>query len=118
MKPKPTGKTIAVLLLPLTLFPILLIPYSWCNQKFIVEWFGCGCPILDDFGNTVESRFNANDFTALFWGVISVCTTVIAAFLSNRFIKEKKWLRMIYIIGIFLISLMISMQFCQMMMWN
>ena len=111
-------KTIAILLTPLLLFAILFIPYSLANQHFIVDWLGCGCPVIDEAGNMVENNFNANDFTALFWLVISVCVVAISVFLSKRIQKEKMWFRVLYIVGMLLISLVITYQFCQMMMWN
>lgn len=108
-------KMIAILLTPLLLFAILLVPYS---LHFIVDWLGCGCPVIDEAGNMVENNFNANDFTALFWLFISICVTAISVFLSKRIQKEKMWFRVLYILGMFLVSLLISYQFCQMMMWN
>lgn len=111
-------KKIAVLVSPLLLFAVLLIPYSLVNQQFIVEWFGCGCPVIDEFGNMVENKFNANDFTAIFWAVITVCVTVISAILSKRIAKDKLWLRALYVLGMFIVSLLISHRFCQLMMWN
>ena len=113
-----TIKTIVVLVAPLLLFAVLLIPYSWANHQFIVEWFGCGCPVVDELGNIVQPDFNANDFTALFWLFVSVCATTISVFLSKRLPKEKRWLRVLYIVGMFVAALLISSLFCQMMMWN
>ena len=111
-------KKIAVLVAPLLLFAILFVPYSWVNQQFIVKWLGCGCPISDDFGNWVENYFNANDFTALFWLFISICTTVISVFLSKRIPKEKMWFRVLYVVGMLAVSLLITYLFHQMLMWN
>ena len=111
-------KMMAILLTPLLLFAILLVPYSLVNQHFIVDWLGCGCPVIDEAGNMVENNFNANDFTALFWLFISICVTAISVFLSKRIQKEKMWFRVLYILGMFLVSLLITHQFCQMMMWN
>ena len=111
-------KTIAVLLTPILVFAILLIPYSLVNQHFIVDWLGCGCPVIDEAGNMVENNFNANDFTALFWLFISICVTAISGFLSKRIPKEKIWLRVLYVVGMLLLSLLITYQFYQMMMWN
>ncbi len=111
-------KKIAVLVAPLLLFVVLLVPYSWANQQFIVEWLGCGCPVIDEFGNMVENNFNANDFTALFWLFISICTTIISVFSSRSISKEKIWLRVLYVIGMLLVSFLITYQFYQMMMWN
>jgi len=110
-------KKITVLTLPLLLFAILFIPYGWINQRFLVEWLGCGCPQFNEFGNVV-STFNANDFTALFWFLISVCVTVISVFFSKRIPKEKKWLRILYVAGMLAVSLFISYYFYLLMMWN
>ena len=111
-------KMMAILLTPLLLFAILLVPYSLVNQHFIVDWLGCGCPVIDEAGNMVENNFNANDFTALFWLFISICVTAISVFLSKRIQKEKMWFRVLYILGMFLVSLFITYQFCRMMVWN
>lgn len=111
-------KKITILATPLLLFVILLIPYSWANQRFIVEWFGCGCPKIDEFSNTIYPDFNANDFTALFWLFVSICATVISVFLAKRIPKDKMWLRILYVVCVFAVSLLITHQFCQMMMWS
>ena len=113
-----TTKKIVVLIAPLLLFVVLLVPYSWVNQQVIVEWLGCGCPQLDAYGNMVENRFNANDFTLLFWLFIALCVTVIGACLSRKIWGEKKWLRIAYIVGVFFISLFVAFAFYRMMMWN
>ena len=111
-------KNIALLSAPILVFFVLLVPYSWVNQEFIVDWFGCGCPKLDEAGNLITPDFNANDFTALFWSFISLCTTLVSVFLSKRIPKQVVLLRIVYIVGMLVISLLISYQFCQMMMWK
>ena len=111
-------KNAAVLISPLLSFVVLLVPYSWANQAFIVDWFGCGCPKVDELGNIIHRDFNANDFTALFWLFITLCVTVASVFLSKKFPKEKIWLRILYIVGMFAVSLFVTYQFTQMMMWN
>lgn len=118
MNKKADLKKLIVLISPLLLFAVLLVPYSWANQEFFVEWFGCGCPKVDELGNIIHPDFNTNDFTALFWLFVSVCVTVISVFLSKRIAKEKMWLRVLYIVGMFVMSLLITYQFYQMMMWN
>jgi len=111
-------KKIPILLSPLLLFVILLVPYSFANRHFIVDWLGCGCPVIDEAGNMAESYFNANDFTALFWLFISICVATISAFLSKRILCGKKWLKVLYTITMLLVSLLISFQFYLMMMWT
>ena len=112
------GKKIIVFATPLLLFAVLIVPYSWANQQFIVDWLGCGCPVIDEFGNAVENNFNANDFTALFWVVVSLGVTAVSAFLSKRIPQKMVWLRVLYPLGMFLLSLLIACHFTQMMMWK
>ena len=111
-------KKLVLLISPLISFAVLLVPYSWVNQAYIVEWFGCGCPKIDELGNIVYPDFNANDFTALFWEFIAVCVTVSAMLLSRKISKDKWWIRVLYIVGMLIVSLLIAQQFTQMMMWK
>ena len=111
-------KTIGVLISPLLSFVILFIPYQFINHRFLVDWLGCGCPIVDASGNMIHNYFNANDFTRLFWLLITLCVTGLSVFLSKRIPCEKPWLRILYIIGMFLVSLFISCRFIQMMLWS
>jgi len=101
---------------PLFLFFLLFVPYSIINKEFVVEWFGCGCPKLDEAGNMLPNQFNANDFTALFWLFVSICATVFAFFVSKKL--SKPWVRVIYLVGIFAASLLLAYQFYRSMMWN
>ena len=108
-------KNILVFFVPVLPFLVLLVPYSLVKQWLIVDWLGCGCPKLDEFGNVITPDFNANDFTTLFWLFITICATVISVFLSKRIPRDKKLLKVLYVAGIFVISLFISYQFCQIM---
>lgn len=118
MKNKNMIRDVLLLATPFLLFFALLVPYCWVNKAFIVEWFGCGCPKVDEFGMTVYPDFNANDFTRLFWLFISLCATVISAFLSKRILKKRRWLRVLYVAGMFVLSLLIAWRFSRMMMWR
>ena len=111
-------KKLLLLVSPLLSFAVFLVPYSWANQAFIVDWLGCGCPKMDEFGNMITPDFNANDFTALFWEFIAICVTVAAVLLSRKISKDKWWLRILYVVGMLTVSLLITDQFIQMMMWN
>lgn len=108
----------AILTTPLLLFVILFIPYNWLNQNLIVEWLGCGCPKIDVNGNIINSYFNANDFTLLFWLFISICSTILSIFLSKKLLKTKILIRIIYVIVIFIISLTLSYLLFRLMMWR
>ncbi len=118
MNKKEETRIKVALALPLLLFIVLPIPYSFLNQKVLVNWLGCGCPKVDESGNMIDSYFNANDFTALFWLLVTVGATAWAVFLARRIPKKLMWLRILYIAGIFTCSLCISYFFTQSMMWN
>ena len=112
-------KKFLILLLPLLLFFILLVPYSYVNNEIIVDWLGCGCPKVDtETGEMIHDYFSANDFTACFWLTVSLCVTVVSAFLTKRLPKNKVWLKILYVILMLAVSLFISYQFVQVMMWN
>ena len=112
-------KKILILLLPLLLFFILLVPYSYVNSEFIVDWLGCGCPKVNaETGEMIHDYFSANDFTACFWLAVSLCVTVVSAFLTKLLPKNKVWLKILYVVLMLVASLFISYQFIQVMMWN
>lgn len=118
MNTKQTIKTAAALLSPMLLFVVLPIPYSYLNGLVLVKWFGCGCPKFDAAGNMISPDFNANHFTMIFWTVVSVGATVLAFFLSKKFIGNRKWLRALYAAGILAVSLLISCFIFRMTMWE
>ena len=112
-------KTIPILLLPLLLFFVLLVPYSFLNKAIIVDWLGCGCPKVDaETGEMIHGYFSANDFTSFFWLAISLCVTAVSAFLSKLLPENKVWLKILYVVFMLAASLFISYQFIQAMMWN
>lgn len=105
-------------LFPILLFAVLLVPYSWLNQAFLVDWLGCGCPQIDEAGNLYQPAFNANDFTACFWLGVSVVAGVSAFFLSFRLFPKNKLLRLVYTAAIAAASLLIAYQLYRHMMWS
>ena len=76
-------KNAAVLISPLLSFAVLLVPYSWANQAFIVDWFGCGCPKVDELGNIIHPDFNAN-VLAVYYAVCNSCFCVPIKEISER----------------------------------
>ena len=100
----------------LLLFPLLYIPYNLLNQSVIVKWLGCSCPRLDKDGHLITHSFNANDFTTLFWSVLSIIVIGISIF-SIR--KIGKWyFKFLYLLLIALICLFFSFIFTKSMMWE
>ncbi|MBQ8408436.1 MAG: hypothetical protein IJY39_06175 [Clostridia bacterium] len=118
MSKKNIPKTIAILLSPLLLFPLLAIPYAWLNSHVLVDWLGCGCERVDEFGNIVKNSFNANIFTEYFWIFISLCVMAIAIFLSRKIPPHRVPVRMAYVIALLFLSLWISQGLCRLMMWD
>ena len=100
-------KKMLLLVSPLLAFAVLLVPYSWANQAFIVDWLGCGC----------NPGFNANDFTRLFWFVASFVTSLLSFICSKKHLN-KIWMRGIYALCVFALTLALSIPFCQSMMWK
>lgn len=116
---KSTLKKIVILILPLLLFVVWVIPYSYVNREFLVDWLGCGCPQVDtETGEIIENNFNANDFTAYFWLFVSLCVTVISAFLTKLLPKNKIWLKVLYVAFMLAVSLLLSYRFTRTMMWD
>lgn len=98
------------------LFPILYIPYLIINQEFIVKWLGCGCPSVDENGNSVFSKFNANDFTFLFWSLIALTVIVISIFNMRKI--EKLNYKVLYLLSIIAISIFLVLTFSASMQWK
>ena len=98
------------------LFPVLYIPYSFINHKVIVKWLGCGCPSIDENGNAVFSKFNANDFTFLFWSLIALAVIIISAF-NMRKIGKLNY-KMLYSLSFIAICIFLVLTFCASMQWN
>lgn len=111
-------KIFCILFLPMLLFFLLATPYSYINREIIVDVFGCGCPQIDDNGNLVENNFNANTVTSIFWLSVAGIVTVISFFLSRRYLRDYKIIRLLYLIAVIMLSLFISFRFTEAMMWN
>jgi len=61
------------------LIPIILyFPYLFLNENLFINWFGCGCPKIDESGNMLANQFNTNDFTKIFWSVIAFTLILIS----------------------------------------
>ena len=110
-------KKTLIFISPLLLFVVLFYPYLQINSNFLVKWLGCGCPKLDEFGNMITNSFNANDFTAIFWTVIALVATALSVFFSKQIPKEDRSLRVLYIAGTFIVSLMLAYLFSRIMAW-
>lgn len=111
-------KHIILAICPLLLFALLVVPYSWLNQNFLVDWLGCGCPQIDEFGNIYEPVFNANDFTACFWLAIAVIATIVSLFPGKRLFPDSILFRILYTVIVAAISLWIAWCLWRHMMWN
>ena len=115
---KLNAKNVLGLISPILVFPVLYVPYGLLNSKVLVDWLGCGCPVIkvNASGEMIQNSFNANDFTRIFWFIITVGVTVLSWFLSKNILK-KKWVRVLYTAGMFGVSLFVMCWFVRSMMW-
>ena len=81
-------KRALLLLFPIFILPLIAIPYQWLNSEYLVKWLGCGCPQVDEFGNTVYPAFNANDFSACFWAIICLLDLIALFPLSGKLVAD------------------------------
>lgn len=108
-------KKIVKLYWHLLIFPVLYIPYSYFNTKVLVNWLGCGCPRIDESGNLLD-YFSANDFSIVFWSVITLIIITISLF-KTRLIS--KWYhRLIYILLISILSPLIALMIIYSVQWS
>ena len=112
------SKNMIKLIAPLLAFPILFLPYQLLNSAVLVDWLGCGCPKVDASSEMIHDYFSANDFTRIFWLVITVGVTVLSWFLSKNVFREKKWIRVVYVAVVFCVSMILAYMMIRAMMWN
>lgn len=98
----------------LLIFPVLYFPYQLLNQAVLVKQFGCGCPSYGENGKLTD-KFNANDFTQLFWSFI-VLTVVGISIYNLRYIKQWYY-RIPYLAVIIAVSVYIAYHFWLSMQW-
>ena len=103
---------------PLLVFPALFFPYAWLNSAVIVDWLGCGCPKISSSGEMIDDYFSANDFTRIFWLVVAVGVTVLSWILANIMFTKKKWVRIVYTVAVFVVSVFLAVRFSQYMLWS
>ena len=94
----------AYLIFPILLFPIWYIPYRWVNENYIVNWLGHP-------KDAAPTAFNVNDLAGIFWIVIAILATILSVTFSKKLLSGK--LRVLYIIGVFVVSLGLAYLFTQ-----
>jgi len=92
------------------------MPYKLLNEKVIVEWLDCGCPKLGPQGEIIESGFNANNFTLIFWGATALSVIIISLFNMKQLTKW--YYKLIYIALIAAGSTFVALQFYYSMQWR
>ena len=94
-------------LLPIYPFLLLYIPYYVLLHSVIGDWLGCDCPVfitdVNGYVTIAPKGFRANDFTVCFWGLIALCAVLLALFVMPTI--TKKQMRILYVLGIFAVSL-------------
>lgn len=63
------------------LIPFLLyFPYVYLHGTVFLDWFGCSCPKIDEYGNTLVNQFNVNNFAQIFWLAVLAILILISVF--------------------------------------
>lgn len=94
----------AYLIFPILLFPIWYIPYRWVNENYIVNWLGHPKDVA-------PTAFTVNDLAGIFWIVIALLATILSVTFSKKLLSGG--LRVLYIIGVFVVSLGLAYLFTQ-----
>ena len=102
---------------PLLLYAMLYAPYKLLDEKVIVEKFGCSCPNIDpETGTEIINKFNANDFTLVFWSVIAVIVTVASAVIARK--CERRLLRFLIPVVVLAVSALLTYLIWQRLFWD
>jgi len=89
------------------LIPIILyFPYLFINKNLLVNWFGCGCPKIDENGIMLTNQFNANDFSKIFWLFIALVLIILSILISLKFQDKKR--RVLYTFFSVIVSILLS----------
>lgn len=90
------------------LIPIVLyFPYLFLFDILFINWFGCSCPKFDTNGDMLANQFNVNDFSRIFWSVVSIIVTVVSIIKSFKIVDNRK--RIVYILISILISILLAL---------
>lgn len=81
-----------------------------------MKWLGCGCPTVDEYGNTITAAFNANDFTICFWLGIAVLVTLLSA--CNLKLLENRRSKVLYLLLTAAAGVVLALLFYYSMQWN
>lgn len=104
----------AILALPYLLMIFITPIYNILDQKVFVKIFGCGCvPSVQT--NMFNISFNANNLRFAVYNILSIVLTILGLFLSKKI--ERKIVKVIYVVTIFLVNILLTYKICQLYMW-
>lgn len=105
------------LMAPILLLVAISVPYAILNQEVLVDWLGCGCPVIDEHGHAHERAFNANDFTRIFWIVMGAGSILLSTVLAKKYLSKSRLYYVYYGIMVVL-AVLICASFITLMRWN
>lgn len=108
---------ILALMAPILLLVAISVPYAFLNQAVLVDWLGCGCPVIDEHGHAHERAFNANDFTRIFWIVMGAGSILLSTVLAKKHLSKSRFYYVYYAIMVALTVLLCG-TFMVLMYWD
>lgn len=97
------------------LIPVITPIYSILDRLIFIKVLGCGC-VPSAQSNMFNIAFNANDLRRWVYSILTISMVGLAISLSRTF--EKKFLRILYIVMVFLVNTGASIFICKSMMWG
>lgn len=89
--------------------------YNILDSVIFVDVFGCGC-VPDVQSNMLDIPFNANDLRMTVYGLLTVLMVILGVRFSN--VIEKKWIKILYVLTVFVFNLLFGFWICRAFVWK
>lgn len=106
-------KLLAVM--PFIIMPIFLPIYMVLDSLLFVEIFGCGC-VPSAQTNVLNIPFNANDFRAVVFTVLTIGLSVWGMYISKRF--HKKMTKLFYCFVVISLNVLLTLWVVNTFVWQ
>ena len=105
----------AILVIPYLVMFVLTPFYNILDSIVLVKVFGCGC-VPEVQSNMFNIAFNANDLRMSVYGIIIVLMVILGIKFSKVF--EKKWVKVTYVLSVFVFNLVLGFWICRAFAWK
>ena len=95
-----------ILILPFIIMPILIPIYTFADQNFLVDIFGCGC----------SPSPNANDLRSVVFIILTILLSALGIFTSRSL--NNKTSKILYCVIVILFNLLLALWVIKTFMWN